>query len=211
VLDSVTTQVVARSELRSGLDSNTPNLSTILAPDGSTPASRQTIKSHTDAIEMDIPTSLLKLPHFALDELLGKTSVRTLEDGKSYRATIVRKIEDLDAENQANIKFLVELGDGAFDEIMAYGTLCECIEDLEDEDCTSEQKVLTFTDVIGHQGPLIKSHTDRKGSLYNVLLLWEDGSETYEPLEMITKYDPVILASYAFKHDLLGCPGCKML
>jgi hypothetical protein len=34
VLDSVTTQVVARSELRSGLDSNRPSLRTILAPDG---------------------------------------------------------------------------------------------------------------------------------------------------------------------------------
>jgi hypothetical protein len=37
-------------------------------------------------------------------------------------------------------------------------------------------------------------------------LLWEDGSETYEPLEMIIKDT---LASYALKHDLLGCPGWK--
>jgi hypothetical protein len=80
--------------------------------------------------------------------LLDKTFARTLDDGKSYRATIVRRIQDLDVEHHANIKFLVELGDGEFDEIMAYGTLWECIEDLEDEDLTSEQKVWTFTDVI---------------------------------------------------------------
>jgi hypothetical protein len=86
---------------------------------------------------------LLTLPLFSPDELLGKRFVRTLDDGKNYRAcTVVRKIQDHDAENHNRIKFLVELGDGAFDEIMAYGTLCECIEDLEDEDLTSAHKAL---------------------------------------------------------------------
>jgi hypothetical protein len=197
VLDSVRTQDIARSELCSGLDSTTHNLQTLLAPDGSTPASRKTIKSHTESMEMDIHPSSLKLPRFSPDELLGKTFVRTLDDGKPYHTTIVRKIQDLDAENHANIKFLVELGVRAFDEIMAYGTLCECIEDLEDDDLTTEQKVWTFADVIGHQGPLRKSHNDWKGSLYNVLMLLED--------------DPITLASYAFKHDLLGLPGWKKL
>jgi hypothetical protein len=49
--------------------------------------------------------------------------VCTLDDGSNYRATVLRKIQDLDAENHANIKFLVELGDGEFNEIIAYGTL----------------------------------------------------------------------------------------
>jgi hypothetical protein len=42
--------------------------------------------------------------------------VRTLDDGTSYRATVLLKSQDLDTENHANIKFLVELGE--FDEIM---------------------------------------------------------------------------------------------
>jgi hypothetical protein len=141
---------------------------------------------------------------------VGKTFVHTSDNGKYYRATIVRKIQYVDAENHANIKLLVELGDGAFNEINAYGTLCECSEDLEDEDLTSEQKDWTLTDFIGHQGPLRKSHSDWE-SLYNVLLLWEDGSETYEPLEMIIKDHPVTFDSYAIKHDLLGCPLWKKL
>jgi hypothetical protein len=53
VLDLVTTKVVARCELHSGLDSNTPNFRTILASDSYTPASRKAIRSHTDSIEMD--------------------------------------------------------------------------------------------------------------------------------------------------------------
>jgi hypothetical protein len=82
----------------------------------------------------------------------------------------------------ANIKLLVALGDGAENEIkafgtlcdneiMAYGTLCKCIKDLEDEDLTSDHKVWTLTDVTGHQGTLTESHKDYKGSLYYVLLL----------------------------------------
>jgi hypothetical protein len=40
-------------------------------------------------------------------------------------------------------------------------------------------------------------------------LLWEDGSETKEPLEILIKDYPDILASCALKHDLLACPGRK--
>jgi hypothetical protein len=62
-----------------------------------------------------------------------------------------------------------------------------CIEDLEDDAISPEEKVCTCKEDIGHQGPLKKSHKDYKGSLYKVLLLWDDGSETYEPLEMVIK------------------------
>jgi hypothetical protein len=76
------------------------------------------------------------------------------------------------------------------------------IEDLDDEDVSPEEKVWTFKDVLGHQGPLKKSHKDYNGSLYNFLLLWDDGSETYEPLDMVIKDDPI--TAYACKHSLLN-------
>jgi hypothetical protein len=98
-----------------------------------------------------------------------------------------------------------------FDEIIAYGTLCKCIEDLEDEAVSPEDKVWTLKDVLGHQGPLKKSHKEYKGFLYNFLLLWDNGSETYEPLDMVIKYDPVTLAAHAHKHGLLNEPGWKKL
>jgi hypothetical protein len=126
LLDFVTTPVVPRSVLRYGLDSTT-------SPDEPTQASRMTLKSHTDSIALEIPTTLLNLSQFYPDVLLGKTFVCILDDGKSCCAT---KIQDHNAENHYRIKFLVELGDCAFDKIMANDTLCECIEDLEDEDLT---------------------------------------------------------------------------
>jgi hypothetical protein len=85
------------------------------------------------------------------------------------------------------------------------------IEDLEDDNISPEENVWTFKDVIGHQGPLRKSHKDYKGSLYNVLLLWDDGSETYEPLTMVIKDDPITLAAYTRKHSFLNEPGWKRL
>jgi hypothetical protein len=47
--------------------------------------------------------------------------------------------------------------------------------------------------------------------LYNVKILWDDGSETYEPLEMVIKDDPVTLAAYARKNKLLEKPVWKKL
>jgi hypothetical protein len=41
------------------------------------------------------------MPRFSPDELIGKTFVLTLDDGNSYRATVLHKIQDLDAENHA--------------------------------------------------------------------------------------------------------------
>jgi hypothetical protein len=69
----------------------------------------------------------------------------------------------------------------------------------------------TFKSVNGHQGPLTSKHPDYKGSSYNVLVQWEDGTETYEPLDIMIKYDSVTLAKYASKNDLLSTPGWKRL
>ena len=62
-----------------------------------------------------------------------------------------------------------------------------------------------------HQGPLNSKHPDYKGSAYNVLIEWEDGSLTYEPLDIIFKDDPVSLADHAITNDLLCLPGWKRL
>jgi hypothetical protein len=97
------------------------------------------------------------------------------------------------------------------DMIIAYGTLCEYITKLEDTDLNPEEKVWTLTEVKAHQGPLKQSHQDYKDSLYNVLMRWDDGSESYEQLEMIIKDDPVTLATYAKNHNLLNKPGWNKL
>jgi hypothetical protein len=107
------------------------------------------------------------MPHFSPDELIGNSFVLTMDNGSNNKGTVLRKIQVHDAENQTNINFIVELGDGEFDEIIAYGTLCEYI-DLEDANLNPEEKFWTMTEVKSHQRPLKKSHKDYKDSLYNV-------------------------------------------
>ena len=66
-----------------------------------------------------------------------------------------------------------------------------------------------FKEIKGHQGPLRKTHSEYKGSAYNVLVQWEDGSETYEPLDIIIKDDPVYVASYAAEKNLIDTTGWR--
>jgi hypothetical protein len=62
----------------------------------------------------------------------------------------MQKIQDQNTANQTGMKFIVEIGDGAFEEIMTHGTLCEYSDDLDNEDLTSGQKFRHFHDVLEH-------------------------------------------------------------
>jgi hypothetical protein len=92
----------------------------------------------------------------------------------------------IEAENHNKIKFLVEISDGDFDEIISYDTLCDLVENQND-DIIEEEKTWNFKSIQGQQGPLKKNDPNYKCSSYNVLVEWEDGSNTYEPLDLIIR------------------------
>ena len=48
-----------------------------------------------------------------------------------------------------------------------------------------DQELYRFRAIIGHQGPLLDSDPDWKGSKYNVEVEWETGEITFEPLSII--------------------------
>ena len=100
---------------------------------------------------------------------------------------------DHDTENHEQIKFLLALGDGQLEEIILYNELCNLVmESLVAKD-SGQQDVITFSAILDHQGPL-KSHDPKyKGSSYNVLMDWDDGTQTWEPQNIIGKQDPVTL------------------
>jgi hypothetical protein len=60
---------------------------------------------------------------------------------------------------------------------------------------------------IGHEGPIRAS--EYKGSRYNILIEWENGEITSEPLNIFGKDDPVTCTVYACKHGLLEEEGWK--
>ena len=54
----------------------------------------------------------------------------------------------------------------------------------------------------------VKDHC-KNGKYWEVLMHWEDESETWEPLNVIWHSDPVTLAKYADEKNLLDVPGWK--
>jgi hypothetical protein len=104
---------------------------------------------------------------------------------------------DNDAANHEKIKFLVQIGDGELDEIILYNELSSIVEDQQERQANTSDTTWIFKLIKNHQGPLSFTHTNYKGSSYSVLVEWEDGSETYEPLDIIFKDNPVSAANYA--------------
>ena len=76
---------------------------------------------------------------------------------------------------------------------------------------TGQQDFAPYSAILDHQG-LLKNHDLKyKGSLYNVLVDWDDGTQTWEPLNIIGKQDPMTLARYAHDNGMLNIPGWKFL
>jgi hypothetical protein len=91
-----------------------------------------------------------------------------------------------------------------FEDILSYNASIRHIE-KDAEDST----VWKFKRITAHEGPLNHKHKNWKGSTYNVMVEWEDGSKTSEPLTIIAAGDPVTCAIYAKENGLLAKPGWK--
>jgi Reverse transcriptase (RNA-dependent DNA polymerase) len=210
VLDDITQQVKMRSELRSALTTDHPNFhAENLTPDGGEHSllPNKPILSSTDFLGREIDPSELNLPKFTPEELIGKTFIRELDDNHSYRAKIVQRIITRDKQGQEAISFLVKLGENEFDEIMAYNEISAIIEEQHERENDDPEAKHTFASIEGHQGPLKSGDPAYQGSKYNVLVAWDDGSQTYLPIHIMIKDDPLSLVKYAEENNLLHLPG----
>ena len=62
-----------------------------------------------------------KSTKFSSDELMWRTFIHTYEEGNyHYAAKVVRNITENDSKNENTIKFIVEIGEGKYDEILSY-------------------------------------------------------------------------------------------
>ena len=152
--------------------------------DESTPNFEQFVNSQSGEDE-DNP---IHMANIDIPNLLGRSFLLPPEDnGECHMAKII------DIDDQA-------------EEIMSYNQLMDYIQKGTDPD-----SLFKFTDIVAHQGPLESTDPNHKGSKYNVMVEWESGEVTYEPLTLISKHDPITCAVYAKKHDLLDTTGWKHL
>ena len=144
-----------------------------------------------------------------IPNLLGRSFLLPPEDNGEHH---MAKIIDIDDHGQPleDIKFKLKINKDQAEEIMSYNQLMDYIQkgtDVEED----PDPLFKFRDIVAHQGPLESTDPDHKGSKYNVMVEWESGEVTYEPLTLISKDDPITCAVYAKIHDLLDTTGWRHL
>ena len=162
--------------------------------------------------EEENPAGSKPMPTFDLTDLIGRTFLLPPEENSErYRAKVTRKVvEIIDQDNGQrveNIIFILDIGNGKVEELISFNQLLEHLEDAQDNDMGMDQELYKFRAIIGHQGALLASDPDWKGSRYNVQVEWETGEITFEILSIIAADDPVTCASCAKENDLLAVEG----
>ena len=169
--------------------------------DESTPNFEQFVKSQSGEDE-DNP---IHMANIDIPNLLGRSFLLPPEDnGERHMAKII----DIDDHGQPleDIQLKLKINKDQAEEIMSYNQLMDYIQKGTDAE-EDPDSLFKFRDIVAHQGPLESTDPNHKGSKYNVMVEWESGEVTYEPLTLISKDDPITCAVYAKKHDLLDTTG----
>jgi hypothetical protein len=142
-------------------------------------------------------------------KLMGHTFLMDpQDDGQRFRARIVDLVEDHQSmvrKSDHHHKFRISVNDDQYEEVITYNELINFIQKNEENDSIFWH----FWRIVGDQGPLLCSDPNYKGSKFNVMVEWENGETTTEPLSVIAAKDPVTCAIYAKEHDLLDTKGWK--
>ena len=154
------------------------------------------------------------MPTFDPSYLIGRTFLLPPEqNGERHRAKVTRQVVEIidhaNGQRIESIKFILDIGNGKVEELISYNQLLEHLENAQDHDMGLDQELYRFRAIIGHQGPLLASDPDTKGSKYNVQVEWETGEITFEPLSIIAADDPVTCAAYAKENEILALEGCR--
>ena len=174
------------------------------SPDGSSPIQTPTVFIRSR--DEENPSGSKPMPTFDPSDLIGRTFLLPPEEnGERHRAKVTRQVVEIinqdNGQRIENINFILDIGNGKVEELISYNL------NVQDHDMGLDQELYRFRAIIGHQGPLLASDPDWKGSKYNVQVEWETGEITFEHLSVIAADDPVTCAAYAKEKDLLALEG----
>jgi len=147
------------------------------------------------------------------EEMIDRTFLMPpQQDGTRVRAKIIEMVNkhkrDLE-DDPMKIKFKC-LVNNDHEEVVAYNDIVDFIEQDQTWD-----GIWKFRQILDHQGPIRPSDKRYMGSRYNLLVEWETGECSWQPLTTTEKHgvydtDPVTVAIYAQKHGLLNTSGWKL-
>ena len=151
--------------------------------DESTPNFEQFVNSQSGEDE-DNP---IHMANIDIPNLLRRSFLLPPEDnGERHMAKII----DIDDHGQPleDNKFKLKIKKDQAEEKMSYNQLMDYIQKGTDAE-EDPDSLFKFRDIVSHQGPLESTDPDHKGSKYNVMVEWESGEVTYEPLTLISNDD----------------------
>ena len=145
----------------------------------------------------------INMANIDIPNLLGRSFLLPPEDnGECHMAKII----DIDDHGKPleDIKFKLKINKDQAEEVISYNQLMDYLQKIThgEEDLDS---LFKFRDIVAHQGPLESTDPNHKGSKYNVMVEWEYGDVTYEPLTLISEDDPI--TSKPCMGLVLGEPG----
>jgi hypothetical protein len=207
ILTDDTNKIIHQSSIRTGLKPHERNLrADAIVGEMDTHNTKCVIKSKYDYGENN---STRPMPTIDPADLIGRTFLKApRQDGQRFRCKIVEAIikneGDLEKE-PALVKFRCSVNNDEYEEVVTYNDIVNHIE--RQDGGLDEDNIWKFKRISAHEGPLTEAEKSYNGSAYNVLVEWETGESTYEPLHIVAADDPVTCAIYAKENDLLDLPG----
>jgi hypothetical protein len=200
ILADESQKIIYRSEVRSAMDMAKRNMR--VDPDDAFNV-EEVIRRRSDCEESPAPI-------IDVESLIGRTFLMPpTESGEIHRARIVSAIEDYKKglnDDPERTKFLLSVNGDTYEDVMAYNDLMNHIELQQSQ---VDDQTWRYKRIISHSGPLKQTDPDYNGSTYNVMVEWETGEITTEPLSIVATEDPVMCAIYASSSNLLDKPGWK--
>jgi hypothetical protein len=221
ILTDDTQKVISRSGVRCANEPLAPNLRLDPIDEENTPQIVKSLKKD-DNRESEIinenPTEdgqhTTNMPTFNPTDLIGRSFIADTQDGQRQRIKIIEAIDahtSLLHKDPIHLKFRCSTDNEQFAEILSYAEILDYIEKEREYVETSEdgQTLWKFKRIVAHEGPLARNHANYKGSRYNVMVEWETGETTSEPLSIVAADDPVSCAVYARDNNLLLDPSWR--
>ena len=142
----------------------------------------------------------------SVEDMIGRNFLgQPGDDGERHRVTIVKAISNYHKKQESNpelIKFLSSFNDDQYEEIYAYKDII-----IHIEKDNSDPDIWKFKHITTYEGSLERNHPNYKGCPYNIMIEWETGEISREPLIIIAADDPVICAIYTNNKNLLETKG----
>ena len=147
------------------------------SPEGSSPEQKAVFIRSRDE---ENPSGSKPMPTFDPSDLIGRTFLLPPEENwERDRAKVTRLVvEIIDQDNRQRVEkisFILDICNGKVEELISYNQLLEHLENDQDHDMDMDQELYRFRAIIGHQGHLLASDPECKGSKYNVQVEWETG------------------------------------